>query len=154
MLDTLIKPFQKFPMWLRHPNETKTRLRPLVVNNEEHLKEYLSKGYVAPEIDEAAFADAQIQIHLAKQMIAIMTGGQRALEFFTRMEYDHGQLKTELNELYAYPAALTRHLDHFEIRMRMYFDRQRRLMKKHELMVKKATKARAKPARAKKAAKK
>lgn len=117
MLNTLIKPFQKFPMWLKHPNETATMYRPIVVNDEQQAQEYLAKGYVAPEIDEAAFADAQIQIHLAKQMIAIMTGGQRALEFFTQMQYDHGQLKTELHELWEHPKELVLRLNEIDQRI-------------------------------------
>ena len=102
MLNTTIKPFQKFPMWLTHPDQKPgNMLQPIVVHTEEQTKQYLARGYVAPEIDEQAWMDSQFQIHLAKQMIAVMTGAARAQEVCMGVQYTLGQLETEIEILNA-----------------------------------------------------
>lgn len=87
-----IMQFQKFPMWMSHPQQTETNLRPILVRDEEQVKAYESKGYTVPNMDVEFFNDVQVQSALAKQLIAVMLDSTKRSKEMGQIMFDHGQL--------------------------------------------------------------
>jgi hypothetical protein len=101
----MIPQFQKFPMWMKHPHESDTGLKPFIVYNEEQEKEFKSKGYVSPNVDEAFFQEAMIQAALGKQLVSLIMASLQRTEYFCetaamvgQIEHDHKQIR-QTNEI-------------------------------------------------------
>jgi len=153
LLNTTIKPFEKYPMWLRHPDEDKGNvLQPVTVHNEEQLKEYLSRGYVAPEIDEKMFLDMQYQGYFARQIMAMMMGAAKAQQTCMETQAEFGQLKAELEHLDDHPNRIDRRIEDTEARLRASIRRITNDLDRLKLRMKRAApkkKPAAKPRKAK-----
>ena len=119
MLNTTLKPFEKYPMWVKHPNHGHgNQLAPIVVHNEEELKAALSRGYVAPEIDEKMFLDMQYQAYFARQIMAMLMGAVKAQDICMGVEAQFGQLLAELESLNDRPNRIDRRIEDTEARLR------------------------------------
>jgi hypothetical protein len=115
MLNTTIKPFQTFPMWLKHPDcKPGNALQPLIVQDEQEAQHYLARGYVAPEIDEAAWLDMQYQAYFARHIQAMIMGAAKAQEICMAVQFAHGQIKSDLDVLNQRPNDLDLRLDIIE----------------------------------------
>ena len=159
MLNTTLKPFEKYPMWVKHPDHDKgnkeasrSQLAPMTVHNEEELKAALSRGYVAPEIDEKMFLDMQYQAYFARQIMAMLMGAVNAQDICMGVEAQFGQLLAELESLNDHPNRIDRRIEDTEARLRASIRRVTADLDRLKLRMKRAApkkKPAAKPRKAK-----
>ena len=153
MLNSTIKPFQKYPMWVQHPDQNEGNgLQPIVVHNEEQLKAALARGYVAPEIIEKMFMDMQYQAYFARHIMAMMLGAAKTQETCMDIQAQFGQLKAELEMLDDHPNRIDRRIEDTEARLRASIRRVTADLDRLKLRMKRAApkkKPAAKPRKAK-----
>ena len=79
-------------MWMKHPQESDTNLRPVKVEDLEQEKEYLARGYVTPNCDATFFDEMQVKIELANQLISLLMASKSQNEATVQILADYGQL--------------------------------------------------------------
>ena len=79
-------------MWMKHPQESDTNLRPVKVEDLEQEKDYLARGYVTPNCDATFFDEMQVKIELANQLISLLMTSKSQNEATAHILADHGQL--------------------------------------------------------------
>lgn len=86
-------------MWMKHPQESDTNLRPVKVEDLEQEKEYLARGYVTPNCDTTFFDEMQVKIELANQLISLLMASKSQNEATVQILADHGQLYQMIDQI-------------------------------------------------------